>query len=533
MTRQRSLLLCALLGTAMLGCTPSLTALRTPVSVIRGSTFEVEVEATFTGFPSGATSGVAAVLQLPSWVNVEDAWVRDREDPVINDPMVLSLFTAEPGQQLYSFSDSGTESISSALLRLRLRATQRGVINLKLAFASLSNGQPWQVAAPGPSDFSMITSASFVRSIVVEDTPQSSADIWQGYGDSLPLSLTDEGWKSAILDINGDGLDDLALVRQGDPGPRFFFAGGQGFWVESSLGLLSGSGALAFGDANGDGFADLFCGSGELYLGDGAGGWNALPTTPISPAADYVAVGDFDGNGLDDFIAASRDSGVQLQRLTQGGLSFAPIQSLNNASPFDHTTQLLADDLDGDGCDDLLTMFDSADAPHGTAPAAPKLSQYRMGTPSGLGAQVDFRALPGLAEYASSIAARDIDGDGDTDFATFGIRPALFPFGFPSLELVFIENLSTAGNPVFAERFVRTESGSIPAMTFADVDGDGTPELVYERAPYSGTGSLNILRSLGSFPYIQGPIPSGFPESLLMYPLINRKDFVKGLDFLS
>jgi|WetSurMetagenome_2_1015567.scaffolds.fasta_scaffold48883_2 hypothetical protein len=144
-------------------------------------------------------------------------------------------------------------------------------------------------------------------------------------------------WKSTplVMDINGDGhLDVLAISRLGD-GAHVWLGDGKGNWTDSSAGLRmkggSCGGGIAVGDINRDGFLDLavgdHCSGVYVYLADGTGKWimvteGLYPSTVKSKViekdeelksvfigAEDIALGDINGDGLLDIVAAASDQG--------------------------------------------------------------------------------------------------------------------------------------------------------------------------------------------------------------------------------
>ncbi len=144
-------------------------------------------------------------------------------------------------------------------------------------------------------------------------------------------------WKSTplVIDINRDGhLDVIAISRLGD-GAHVWLGDGKGNWTDSSAGLRmkggSCGGGVAVGDINRDGFLDLavadHCSGIYVYLADGTGKWTMV-TEGLYPSsvkskiaqkdeelasvfigAEDIALGDINGDGILDIVAAASDQG--------------------------------------------------------------------------------------------------------------------------------------------------------------------------------------------------------------------------------
>lgn len=215
-----------------------------------------------------------------------------------------------------------------------------------------------------------------------------------------------------VGDVNNDGYDDLlvgapgansaylVLGRGGAPSTLNVATlnGANGFQMTSTSGDRLGT-ALAGGDINGDGYADLLIGA---YLNDANGS---------SAGATYVVFGAAGGFAADlDLTALNGTNGFVIRGISPNDLSGDAVSS--------------AGDVNGDGFDDILVTAKQSDINGANAGAA----YIVFGKSGGFSAVFNLASLDGTngirihGEAASDQAGLavsnlgDINGDGLDDF---------------------------------------------------------------------------------------------------------------------
>ncbi|MEM8710523.1 MAG: VCBS repeat-containing protein [Planctomycetota bacterium] len=279
------------------------------------------------------------------------------------------------------------------------------------------------------------------------------------------------------LDLDQDGdLDFVAVHRVNDE--LVLLRGQAGALTrEPVVGSLNAYTALTAGDVNSDGLVDVvgirqvgpfatpaFI---DLLLGQAGGTLSApvlIATVSTSLASDVV-LADGDGDGDLDIIAMTEGSPGANHRVLifdgdgQGSFAAAAIQSDGFGAPLART---MADDFDGDGADDLLTLSRVS----GVLPA--RISNLRMGRTGVLGQTYGDALASGLIDHrARSFVAADFQGD--------GLRDVLA--GVPSLPAVAFSNLAE-NELTFESPKQAPVSGLDAFLLAAQLDGDAADEVI-------------------------------------------------------
>ncbi len=221
-------------------------------------------------------------------------------------------------------------------------------------------------------------------------------------------------------DLDGDGDRDVVLTNAETSDPpvessvSVLINDGSGTFADEALDRIGdtafGAHGLACGDVDGDGAVDLFlAGKGQpdrLYVNDGTGIFrqaaaDALPTV-ADPNGRIPAMGDLDGDGWTDIYVSGADEDRVL--LNRGDGRFVDYTDFVLGTVAEYTYTATITDLDLDGRHDLLLA-------HCTGP----VGIYHN---DGEGRLFDYSGT--VADNPTdgcitSVAAGDLDGDGDPD----------------------------------------------------------------------------------------------------------------------
>jgi hypothetical protein len=194
----------------------------------------------------------------------------------------------------------------------------------------------------------------------------------------------------------------------------------------------------------------------------------------LSQEGPGVAVGDVNGDGLDDFYLGGA-AGRAGTFFTQQGGKFVPSQSLIRAegAKLSEDMGALFFDADGDGDSDLFVVSGSNEWEAGHAAYQDRL--YRN---DGTGRFTpDPSALPDLRGSGSCVKAADFDRDGDLDLFVGGRgEPDRYPLPGQSYVLVNEKGRFTDATPRVCAKLQRL--GMITDALWSDFDGDGQVDLV-------------------------------------------------------
>jgi FG-GAP-like repeat len=160
---------------------------------------------------------------------------------------------------------------------------------------------------------------------------------------------------ATAVDFNLDGIADLIIqVQQGEGGILYSFEGiGNGSFTQVTSMSTPGPINLVTGDFDHDGFPDLAGPSGTepseilYFFGNGRGNFVMQPV--VGPEGQFVAAGDFNGDGIPDVVVPDQFVFVSLS-LGRTNRNFPSPLSLAPAT----VTELSAGDINGDGLPEIF-----------------------------------------------------------------------------------------------------------------------------------------------------------------------------------
>lgn len=187
-----------------------------------------------------------------------------------------------------------------------------------------------------------------------------------------------------------------------------------------------------------------------------------------------IAVGDIDGNGLDDFFIGGSADNTGIFYLQQDEGSFLPAgDQISDVGKEHEDLGVLFFDADNDGDLDLYIVSGSYEF----KPRSPEL-QDRLYINNGKGKfDIDTMAVPSIRSNGSVVIAADYDKDGDLDLFVGGnVIPGQYPFPDRSLILQNENGKFTDVTDKIAPGL--SKIGIVNDAIWSDIDNDGNIDLL-------------------------------------------------------
>jgi Bacterial Ig-like domain (group 3)/FG-GAP-like repeat len=309
----------------------------------------------------------------------------------------------------------------------------------------------------------------------------------------------EDAYSVAVDDVNGDGKPDLLIAN---------YCADSECLTDGSVGVLLGNGdgtfqaavtyssgayhtvSVAVGDVNGDGKPDLlvasYCasssnctdGSVGVLLGNGNGTFRAAVSYSSGGyEAQSVAVGDVNGDGKPDLLVANTicapndcATGSVGVLLGNGDGSFRPAVTYDSGGF--SAESVAVGDVNGDGKPDLLVA--NTCVTDGAFNCVNGSVGVLLGNGDGTFQSAVSYGSDGTG--ASSVAVRDVNGDGKLDLL---VANACGNNGNYGCMIGSVGVLLGNGNGTFKAAAIDASGGYEPySVAVGDVNGDGNPDLL-------------------------------------------------------
>jgi len=295
-----------------------------------------------------------------------------------------------------------------------------------------------------------------------------------------------------VFDMNQDGWLDIVSLRLPGGEEAVWYEnpkGGAGYWTEHLAFSAVDDESPSFADIDGDGKPEL------VTLSKGYGGWAqpdwTHPNNPWTfrnltskgtwgPFTHGLGTGDVNGDGHPDLILAE---GWWEQPAISSGTPWVqhPAAFWGQDDPGESYggAQMFADDVDGDGDNDIVTSLQA----HGWGLA------WFENQPAGFAKHMIMNTRAEEAQYGvafaqlHALALVDLDGDGLKDIVT-GKRKGAHGVGLGSeldapAVLYWFKLVRQSGQlPHYEPHLIDSEAGVGTQLTVADVNGDGRADIL-------------------------------------------------------
>ena len=304
----------------------------------------------------------------------------------------------------------------------------------------------------------------------------------------------------AVADLTGSGSRDLVIANFGDGSVSVFMHGASPGTYQAAVNVTTGGqpNQVVIGDINGDGKPDLVIadasatGNAIVLFQDPAnpGQFLAPMKLPINAnSAAAVAIGDLNGDGAPDIVAATFDANgnngaiyIFYQNAATRGTFLAAVTFPAGAQP----QAVRIADVNGDGLPDIV-VANLGPGADGTGSAGVSVLLQDAAHPGSFLPPVTYATHGGAVD----VAVADLDGDGKPDLVVANLGPS--PTGSVS---VLLQDPAHPG--VFLAATSYLGFGQPLSVAIADLNGDGHPDIAVADGA-SATVMLQSATSPGTF----------------------------------
>ena len=226
---------------------------------------------------------------------------------------------------------------------------------------------------------------------------------------NMPLGWP--SWRTCAIDLGGDGAWDIVGIDSSSNGGIKIARNDGTARFTSTLVSLTSPNKLAAVDLNDDGLEDLYMmdDTGDrMMLSDAAGNLTSIERTAfvgISPRADRVMPGDFDGDGDFDLLIYQDDPATgtrRLELLIQDDQHKFSSESETRMPVAGSGSLSKPGDFDGDGDLDVIGAYSGT-------------PEFLENDGSGFFTRSQVNRFPGSLSGIGKLVPLDYDGDGDLD----------------------------------------------------------------------------------------------------------------------